>query len=186
MRNFLKALSRFLLRDYSFYRIYGRHCMDNDTSPMAEFRFEPIEKNQISDSLDAMIAEQAWYHDRDTYAYACLEDSRIVGLCFFWHGTGYTRRNFWPLGEHEAKLVQIFVLPEKRGRGIGHRLIEAATQDMNRQGFRYVYARIWRSNTPSLRAFERAGWERVATVIEICPRGKSKSFRLELRNRDSA
>ena len=59
MRNFLKALSRFLLRDYSFYRIYGRHCMDNDTSPMAEFRFEPIEKNQISDSLDAMIAEQA-------------------------------------------------------------------------------------------------------------------------------
>jgi GNAT superfamily N-acetyltransferase len=146
-------------------------------------RYEPVEKKQIADSTDPAIAEHAWYHDRDTYAYACLEGARIVGLCFFWHGMGYSKRNFWPLRENEAKLVQLFVLPEMRGRGIARRLIEAATQDMNRQGFNYVYARIWRSNKPSLHVFERAGWQRVATVIEIALHGRNKSFRLELRNK---
>lgn len=182
MANFIKKLSRLLIRDYSFYRIYGRSCTDSSALLPEGLRFEAVEKQQINCSPDAAIAEHAWYHDRDTHAYACLEGDRIVGLCFFWHGIGYTRRNFWPLGEHEAKLVQLFVLPEKRGQGIARRLIKAATQDMNLQGFNYVYARIWRSNTPSLRAFERAGWERIATVIEVFPRGRNKSFRLELRN----
>jgi GNAT superfamily N-acetyltransferase len=185
MANLIKILSWFLIRDYSFYRIYGRSCADNGALPTSGLRFEPVEKKQIATSADRAIAEHAWYHDRDTHAYACLEDERIVGLCFFWHGMGYSKRNFWPLREHEAKLVQLFVLPERRGRGIARRLIEAATQDMNQQGFNYVYARIWRSNIPSLRAFERAGWEPIATVIEIFPRGRSKSFRLELRNEGS-
>jgi GNAT superfamily N-acetyltransferase len=185
MANLIKILSRFFIRDYSFYRIYGRSCADSNASTIAGLRFEPIEKKQIANSADPAIMEHAWYHDRDTHAYACLEDTRIVGLCFFWYGMGYSKRNFWPLREHEAKLVQLFVLPERRGRGIAKRLIEAATQDMSRQGFNYVYARIWRSNIPSLRAFQRAGWERVATVIEIFPRGKDKSFRLELRNKGS-
>lgn len=183
MGNFIKTWVQFLIRDYSFYRIYGRGCTNSGALMTAGLRFEPVEKKQIVNSADPAIVEHAWYHDRDTHAYACLEDARIVGLCFFWHGIGYSKRNFWPLREHEAKLVQLFVLPEMRGQGIARRLIEAATQDMSRRGFSYVYARIWRSNKPSLRAFERAGWQRVATVIEIFPHGRSKSFRLELRNK---
>ena len=143
-----KKLSRLLIRDYSFYRIYGRSCTDSSALLPKGLRFEAVEKKQINSSPDAAIAEHAWSHDRDTHAYACVDSTRIVGLCFFWHGIGCTRRNFWPLGEHEAKLVQLFVLPEKRGQGIARRLIKAATQDMNRQGLNYVHARIWRSNTP--------------------------------------
>ncbi len=183
MTKYLKTLSRLLLRDYTFYHIYGRECLGERASLPAEFRFEPIEKNQIDISQDGMIVEQTWYHSNCTHAYACIEGSRIVGLVFFWYGEGYSKRNFWPLADKEAKLVQLFVLPEMRGRGIGTSLIEFATQDMFCNGFKYVYARIWRSNVSSLQAFEHAGWKRMATVIEIHLRGKLKPFRLELRKK---
>ena len=181
MTRYLKILAQFLFRDYSFYHIYGRECMDGKSPQPAAFRLQAIEKNDIDISKDGMIIEQTWYHGQFTHAYACIEGSRIVGLIFFWYGEGYSKRNFWPLADQEAKLVQLFVLPEMRGRGIGKSLIEFATQDMFRRGFKYVYARIWRSNGSSLRAFERAGWARMATVIEICLRGRSKPLRLELR-----
>lgn len=181
MTRYLKIFAQLFLRDYSFYHIYGRDCKDGRAPLPAVFRFQPIEKNEIDSSQDEMIIEQTWYHGQCTHAYACIEDSRIVGLIFFWYGEGYSKRNFWPLADQEAKLVQLFVLPAMRERGIGKSLIEFATQDMYRRGFKYVYARIWRSNVSSLAAFERAGWARMATVIEIFLRGRSKPFRLELR-----
>ena len=181
MTNYLKKLTQILLRDYSFYHIYGRGCADENASLAPGFRFEPVEKNEIENSKDGMIVEQAWYHGQSTHAYACFDGLRIVGLLFFWYGEGYRKRNFWPLADREAKLVQLFVLPEIRGRGIGKSLIAFATQDMSCRGFKYVYARIWRSNTPSLRAFERAGWERMATVIELFIYGRKNPLRFEFR-----
>lgn len=181
MTKHLKSLARLLLRDYSFYHIYRRSCAEEKPLLTDELRFEIIEKKEIDSARDRIIGDQAWYHGENTNAYACIEGSRIVGLCFFWHGERYKKRNFWPLTDQEAKLVQLFVLPEMRGQGIGKSLIQFATRDMSHRGFKYVYARIWRSNMPSLRAFESAGWDRVATVIEISLRIRNKPFRLELR-----
>jgi ribosomal protein S18 acetylase RimI-like enzyme len=183
--NSIKKLAQLVLRDYSFYQIYGRHCTSEKALLLEGFRFKQIEKDEIDDSEDGIIAEQAWYHRQDTHAYACIEGTRIVGLCFFWYGEGYSKRNFWPLADREAKLVQLFVLPQMRGRGIARSLIEFATEDMFYKEFKYVYARIWRSNVLSLRAFERASWGRVATVIEIYLRGRSKPFRANFRRTPS-
>ncbi|MEO5655274.1 MAG: GNAT family N-acetyltransferase [Nitrosospira sp.] len=180
MTKHLKSLARLLLRDYSFYHIYRRNCAEEKPLLTDGLRFEIIEKKEIDSAGDRIIADQAWYHGENTNAYACIEGSRIIGLCFFWHGERYRKRNFWPLTNQEAKLVQLFVLPDMRGQGIGKNLIQFATGDMSRREFKYVYARVWRSNTPSLRAFKSAGWNRVATVIEIFLRGRNKPFRLEL------
>ena len=180
MTKHLKSLARLLLRDYSFYHIYRRNCAEEKPLLTDGLRFETIAKKEIESAGDRIIADQAWYHGHDTHAYACIEGSRIIGLCFFWYGERYKKRNFWPLTNQEAKLVQLFVLPDMRGQGIGKSLIQFATGDMSRREFKYVYARIWRSNTPSLKAFKSAGWNRVATVIEIFLRGRNKPFRLEL------
>ncbi len=180
MTKHLKSLARLLLRDYSFYHIYRRNCAEEKPLLTDGLRFETIEKKEIDSAGDRIIADQAWYHGQNTNAYACFEGSRIIGLCFFWYGERYRKRNFWPLTDQEAKLVQLFVLPEMRGQGIGKSLIQFATRDMSCREFKYVYARIWRSNTPSLRAFKSAGWNRVATVIEIFLPGRNKPFRLEL------
>lgn len=181
MGNFIKGLFRRLFGEYSFYHIYGRSCTGEVTASLATgFRLVSVERNEIDNSKDELIVQQAWYFGDDTCAYACMEGSRIIAVCFFWYGERYRQRNFWPLVDSEAKLVQLIVLPEMRGRGIASSLINFATKDMSRRGFKYLYARIWWSNTPSLHAFERAGWVRVATVIEIYLLDRKKPFRLKL------
>jgi RimJ/RimL family protein N-acetyltransferase len=181
MANFIKWLAQAILQDYSFYHIYG-HEYPGETSILEDLtlRFEPVGQKAVVCSEDEIIAQQAWYHGDYSLAYACMKGPRIVGLCFFWYGARYSTRNFWPLSEGEAKLVQIIVLPEMRGQGVASSLIKFATQDMYQQGFKHLYARVWWSNTPSLRAFERAEWKRVAAVIELCLAGRKESFRLKL------
>lgn len=181
MTNFIKRLLRFLFGEYSFYYIYGRNCTSEIAISLAtKFRLVPVERNEINNSADELIIQQAWYFGDGSHAYACMDGSRIIALCFFWYGERYRQRNFWPLADKEAKLVQLIVLPEMRGRGIAGNLIKFSTKDMSRRGFRYMYARIWWSNTPSLRVFERAGWRRVATVFEIYLLDRKKPFRLKL------
>jgi hypothetical protein len=64
MANFIKKLSRLLIRDYSFYRIYGRSCTGSSALLPKGLRFEAVEKKQINSSPYAAIGEHAWYHDR--------------------------------------------------------------------------------------------------------------------------
>jgi GNAT superfamily N-acetyltransferase len=186
MTDLIKRLARLLFREYSIYSIYGYAGGNGAASAdeiglvTAGLQFQAVAKSEIDNSRDELIVQQAWYHGEDAHAYACLKDSEIVGLCFFWHGERYRKRNFWPLAEAEAKLVQMVVLPEMRGRGIARGLIKFATREMSRQGFKHLYARIWWSNTPSLRAFKHAGWRRIATVIEISFFRRDKPVRLKL------
>ncbi len=156
----LKTLALLILREYSFYHIYSLTDTDEQPSPIAELRFESIEKKEIDNSSDMMIIEQAWYHSQGTYAYACMEDTRIVGLLLFLVRRRLSQKKLladWLIRKPSS--VQLFVLPEMRGRGIGRNLIQFAVQDMFRKGFKRVYARIWRSNTSSLQAFRHAGSE---------------------------
>ncbi|MBN9125079.1 MAG: hypothetical protein BGO99_06840 [Nitrosospira sp. 56-18] len=183
--NGVRKLAQLFLRDYSIYHIYGRECVGERGATDIGLRFEAVEEKVIMESEDEMIVEQAWYCGNYAKAYACMSDSRIVGLCFFWYGKRYSTRNFWPLKEDEAKLVQLIVLPSMRGKGIATRLVEFATYDMAQLGFRYVYARIWWSNWPSLQAFERAGWRYITTVIDLFLPYRKKPLRLKLTKKSS-
>jgi RimJ/RimL family protein N-acetyltransferase len=141
-----------------------------------------VEASAITGSPDPVIREQAGYSGPGSYAFACFAENRIVGICFYWFGDRYRTRNFWPLVEGEAKLVQIVSIPEARGQGIATHLIALSSQDMMRKGFGRAYARIWHSNIPSLRAFERAGWMRLALVIEANPLRRRRPIRICLNS----
>jgi GNAT superfamily N-acetyltransferase len=176
-----KKLARALLGEYSAYYVYARAADGRVLAPSATtptFRMAQVDVSTLTASHDALIREQADYAGQETRAYACFVDDRIVGVCFYWFGRRYLQRNFWPLADGEAKLVQILALPDMRGRGVATQLIEWSWRDMTQQGFHKTYARIWHSNTPSLRAFERAGWARVALVLEINPLKRSRPIRL--------
>ena len=101
-------------------------------------------------------------------------------MCFYWFGERYQKRNFLQLKEGEAKLVQIVTDPLMRGKGVAQTLIAMSSLDMQRRGFSRLFARIWHSNTPSLRAFERAGWMRKGLIIEIDPLHRSKPWRFRI------
>jgi len=168
MRELAKKLARLLLGEYAVYYIYACKAGQGErfASIASGMRFAPVDERQVEASKDPLIAGHARYHGSQAQGYGCFRGAEIVGLCYFWHGARYRERNFWPLVEREAKLVQITVVPKVRGRAVATNLIACASEDMFQKGFRCLYARIWHSNTASRRAFQRAGWIRVATVFQ--------------------
>lgn len=185
MRSFVKELAKrlagMLFGDYSVYRIYSRLPDAPSASPpvtTASLTVAPVDEAAINSSGDSLIRDQAGYMGPGSHGYACFDGDRIVGVCFYWFGERYLKRNFWPLADGEAKLVQIISLPEVRGRGVASLLIAVSCQDMMQKGFHRAYARIWHSNTPSLRAFERSGWTRRALVIEAHPGWRRRPIRM--------
>jgi RimJ/RimL family protein N-acetyltransferase len=178
----LKKLAALVLGDYSVYYVYASAQKSDDPTsdaPPAGFIVRPLDRKELVHTGKHAIRHQADYAGPGSYSFGCFAGDSLVGACFYWHGPRYSLRNFWPLGEHEAKLVQIITLPEARNQGVAKRLI---TESLNfitrREGFHRAFARIWHSNTPSLRAFERAGWQRVALVVEINPFRRAEPFRL--------
>ena len=182
-KKFAKMLARTLLGDYAIYHVYSRTGRQ-EAAPRSKvppsFRCISIDQQSIEASADPVIRNQAGYAGAGASAYACFDGERIVGICFYWFGERYLQRNFWPLTDGEAKLVQIITLPDMRGRGIARALIAGSSESMQEKSFHRLYARIWHSNTPSLLAFEHAGWTRVATVIEINPLRRSRAIRIRL------
>lgn len=183
MKEMLKHVLRLLLGEYSIYRIYTRETADAPParSPKsAGFTVREITATELLASPDHIIREQAFYLGNESIGFACYDGARIVGVCFYWFGARYKTRNFWPLAERQAKLVQVITLPEMRGREVAPTLVAMSTSAMRDKGFERNFARIWHSNTPSLRAFGRAGWSYVSTVVEINPFRRSRAFRIRL------
>lgn len=167
MKGVAKYIARLLLGDYSIYRIYRFEPSAEVPSGKGSTCIVEVDRLSIESSDLPLMREQAWYAGEGAFAYAYVEADRIRGLCFYWHADRYLQRNFWPLRDREAKLVQIVTAPDSRGRGVAATLIRVSSQSMRRKGFERLYARIWHSNVPSLKAFSRAGWSQIATVIEV-------------------
>lgn len=172
-------LAHWVCGDYSLYFIYRWQSSAMDEQQPVQIMVRPSADDLLS-SQRAAIAEQQWYLGSGCEPFAISDDSGPAAVCFYWHGERYRQRNFWPLQEDEAKLVQIVVDPSARGRGLASGLIAASAAEMAKQGWRTLYARIWHSNQPSLRAFERAGWRRIAFVAELFPFGTRLKLRIRL------
>jgi RimJ/RimL family protein N-acetyltransferase len=183
MKELLKRLLHLLLGEYGLYRIYTRPTADAPP-PRSEkssgFTVREIGAAELLASPDQLVREQAGYLGEDACAFACFDGARIVGVCFYWFGARYRKRNFWPLADGQAKLVQVVTLPEMRGREVAPTLVALSTHAMRDKGFERTFARIWHSNTPSLRAFARAGWTYVSTVVEINPLRQRRPLRIRL------
>jgi GNAT superfamily N-acetyltransferase len=179
----LKKLARILVGDYAAYYIYASPDQGYGAPSTAErpdLRVAEVDVGTIQSCAEPLIRAQAHYLGPGAHAYACLLDEGIAAVCIYWFGERYRTRNFWPLREDEAKLVQVVTLPEMRGRGVATILIASSCRAMLERGFHRAYARIWHSNAPSLRAFDRAGWRRLALVLEVNPLRWPRPIRLRV------
>ena len=164
--------------NYSIFVIYKCGGVSKRAGePQENYEIRLITKEDIMNSDDALIYEQGWYGGEGSCIFACIVDERIVALCVYWYGDRYLTRNFWPLKEKEAKLVQVYTLPDVRGKGLAPMLIQYSADVMMEQGFVTLFARIWHSNHSSRKAFERSNWVAVSTVVEIQPVTGIKPFK---------
>ena len=181
MRILIKKLAQLFLGNYSAYYIYQynrNECSSTvDERDPADFRL--LDNEMLKCIEDPLIKEESWYGGVGSLCFGCFLNQNLVGVCFYWYGDRYRTRNFWPLSNDEAKLVEIIVKPEVRGRGIATKLVRFSALEMAWRGYTGLYARIWHSNIPSIRAFERAGWRRIAFVAEINPFRSAHPIRIK-------
>jgi RimJ/RimL family protein N-acetyltransferase len=184
VKRLITNLAHALLGEYAIYHIYCASGTSGGlSSDPGEFSYGPLDRAQVEASGSSLLRDQIGFLGVGAHAYGCWHEGELVALCVYWFGDRYRTRNFWPLEEGEAKLVQIVVAPQARGKGVASRLIARSRDDMLGRGFRRTYARIWHSNVPSLRAFERAGWGRIATVVEVNPLRLSRPWRISASSR---
>ena len=133
----------------------------------------PVDADFINEFGKApFVGEQLAYAGEESYGFARVVAGECVCMVWFWFGERYRTRNFWPLQEREAKLVHVTTRSDHRGAGHAPFLIEDSAARLRRQGFECLYARIWHSNHPSIRAFSKAGWQKSALVCQIRPFGR--------------
>jgi RimJ/RimL family protein N-acetyltransferase len=142
-----------------------------------------VDRERISRAACQTLREQAWYGGDEARVYAFIHDGDIAALCCYWFGKRYLTRNFWPLQEGEAKLVQVITSPNMRGKGIATELITTSAADMFAEGFETLYARVWFSNRPSMSAFAKSGWRRIGHVIELQAYGMKTVRKFIIRGR---
>ena len=184
IKTVFKRLARLLCGDYAAYYIYRQQA---SAAVAASQPLDPavveITQAAIAGLTDSGLAGESGYAGAGCHAYCLMLDGLPAGLCFYWHGERYASRGFWPLASGQAKLVQIVTAPQARGRGVATRLIAESARRMAAMGWQVLYARVWHSHSTSWRAFERAGWQRVALVLELNPLRRQTPLRLRLPNR---
>jgi RimJ/RimL family protein N-acetyltransferase len=182
----LRTILRRLLGDYALYRIYSCSPGMESVAVHDGARFEPLTSlDPLVQSSDTELRGLAPYAGREAFGFGAWIGADLAAACWFWVGDRYRQRNFWPLDEGEAKLVQIVTAERHRGRGLARELIRYSTVEMARIGFRRLYARVWHSNEASIRAFERAGWQYIAFVAEAHPFGSRRPARITWRRRSA-
>lgn len=72
----------------------------------------------------------------------------------------------WPGYRHTVE-TSIYVAPDRRGRGIGTRLLAPLIERAKAAGFHAMVAGIDAANAPSLRLHARAGFVKVAEMPEV-------------------
>jgi GNAT superfamily N-acetyltransferase len=168
LRAILQRAVRVIAEDYWNGWLY--ECETGGAEPAAGVvRCAAVEDvAQILHSQDQELRKQAWRPEKDMWAFGAWVNGRLAAVCWFQAREAYRRHGgLFKLAPDEAELVQITTASEFRGRGVAAALIGYGAAAMAQAGFRKLYAKIWRGNTSSLRAFERAGWTRCARFFSL-------------------
>lgn len=182
MKALLRRLSGAILQDY---RINWINAASRATPPAAgvaaDIRpVEPALHAMIAASPSAKVANSLSYARAGMAGLALLRDGRPLCIAHFAQPAQYSRAKTWPLRAQEIALMDIAPEDAARGQGLAPRLIAASARHFLDGETRRLIAFIWWSNTPSVRAFTKAGWRRVGLSVELCIAGRWVALHLPL------
>ncbi len=163
----MKSLLNFVFSSYDIFQIFSLNKKSPKLTLTDGFEFIELNATALAQYSGALLDKNKSYLGTESKGFACIHEQQIVGLCFFWSGQRYQKRNFIKLAPDQAKLVQIETLESMRGQGIAPNLIKYAAANMLNHNFNTVYARIWHSNTSSIKSFTKAGWQYERTIIAL-------------------
>jgi GNAT superfamily N-acetyltransferase len=121
----------------------------------------------LASSPSDQVRKSAEYARCGMAGYVIVEQDRPVCVAHFAEPHEYERSATWPLKEGEAALMDIATEEAERGRGLAVDLIRATSDAYQTKGHKRLLAFVWWSNTPSVRAFSKAGWRRIGLALEM-------------------
>jgi GNAT superfamily N-acetyltransferase len=181
MKRLLKRLASVLLGDYGLYRVWQSGAPGTEPPEAERIAVRPVGIEDVACAQAPEIRDNAWYLGTQCTAYGVFEDEAFLAMACCWWGERYAERHSWPLPPGAVKLVQIVTAPAARNRGLATLLIRHVAQAEGKQGRNPALARIWHSNTPSMKAFEHAGWHPVGWLIQINPLRRPQPWNLVFR-----
>ena len=107
-----------------------------------------------------------WFGDRFIKTFILEEEEGPVG--FFMLGLLFPS---WVC--HTVDLMAIAVLPEKRGCGLGGKMVERAKELARERGYHFLRAHVGCQNKPALNMFRRAGFSILRELPQYYPSGLS-------------
>jgi GNAT superfamily N-acetyltransferase len=183
MRRALKKAAVAVLGPYRFNRIYCLTSVIPAPTMPAGMLCRCLDGPPPAPMLDARLKERFWYGGEDAYGYGLFLNESLAAVCWFWGPRRFNDPLLWTLEPGEAILVDLMTASNCRGQGLAPLLIRYASAEMHRMGWNRLYTWMWYTHRASYHAFQKAGWEQVASVLEIAPFGSGRMLRFCWRSR---
>jgi GNAT superfamily N-acetyltransferase len=178
-----KEAARLLLGRYRFNRIYRLASTEIEPDVPDGMSFRRLEDLPAASIVSTELRDRFIYGGDDAYGYGLFLHGRLAAVCWFWGPQRFRDTLLWNLDKDEAILVDLLTASSYRGQGLASVLIRYASADMRRTGWNSLYTWMWHTHHASYHAFEKAGWQQVARVLEIHPFGMQRTLRFCWRRR---
>lgn len=168
LKGLAKCLVGWLASEYRINWIYAADTLPgpSDNEFMVETETAAY-RTALRTSATSKMRKSQKYADAGLAGLVLVENGRPLSVAHFAETSQYNRSETWRLREGEVALMDIATEEHVRGRGLAPYLIRSATRHYLVQGCRRLIAFVWWSNTPSLRAFKKAGWKRIGFSAEL-------------------
>ncbi|MDR0717658.1 MAG: GNAT family N-acetyltransferase [Azoarcus sp.] len=135
---------------------------------------------QLLASLTAKMRNTVNFSRAGMDGFVLEADGRLACVAHVADRTNYNRDGTWPLHADEVAVMDIATEETMRGHGLGAYMLSVITDYYLGLGKCRVIGFIWWTNSPSLRAFTKAGWRRIGFSIEWSNGKKWRSIKIPL------
>jgi ribosomal protein S18 acetylase RimI-like enzyme len=121
--------------------------------------FRAVEQARPDDRLKDLVTAP------DAGVFLAVLDEEVVGFIVLKEGNRPERKMFQP--KRFAFVEDLIVDEEKRGRGIGTRLLEEAHAWTKARDLEAIQLQVWTANAEAVRLYERLGYRRIIESMEV-------------------
>ncbi|MGL4327928.1 MAG: GNAT family N-acetyltransferase [Tannerellaceae bacterium] len=135
--------------DLSFVKQLYDYYITNST---VIFHLEPLTLEELEESIPI--------NDDKYYSALILYNQLPIGFCYL--------SKFKPKKAFDITVeVTVYIKPDFQGKGIGQQTLQMIYQEALCSGFKNMVALITADNTPSIRLFEKNGYEKCAHIKHV-------------------
>jgi len=183
MRRVIKWILHALFGAYDAYWVFRFELEERGPTVEADPDARALTAEQIA-VLPEPLQARASYAGPGAVALGIWCDGKLAAVSWAWSHSRY-EGPIWSIGPGEAFVMDLFTLPEFRGRGLGTRLMRAIARHLWELRYERAFCTVWWTHKTSVFMTERAGWRKEAVVFRIFPFGLRWPLRLRWRVRGS-